>query len=109
MTPNLYTLLHQHGFRLLRQRKHEVWGHPDGRRFVCSVSPSDPNAHLAAEKELRKLLGLEVAGHRKPLPAPVHKRKQKRRRGMQIFFPLPTTTHDRERWRTVLQNLLDKF
>jgi hypothetical protein len=48
--------LKQCGAVLLRQRTHEVWRLPNGRRFVRSVSPSDRYAFRNQERELSKLL-----------------------------------------------------
>ena len=50
-------LLREHGAVLLRQRKHKVYGLPDGRKVVLSASPSDgvcgaKNAEMVVRREL---------------------------------------------------------
>lgn len=53
-------LLEQHGMVLVRERKHCVYKHPDGRSFVTSSTPSDRNASKQTLRSLRKFLGLPL-------------------------------------------------
>jgi predicted RNA binding protein YcfA (HicA-like mRNA interferase family) len=41
-------LLDQHGFQLLRQRKHKVYGHEDGRRFIRPPRPRTTEVKLVS-------------------------------------------------------------
>lgn len=48
--------LQRAGWRVEHKRKHYKCYHPSGRGYVAmSVTPSDPNAHLAAKREIEKL------------------------------------------------------
>lgn len=53
----LQRLLREHGFTLERQTKHQVWKNPQGKTFVCAMTPSDKFAMQNALADLRRLVG----------------------------------------------------
>lgn len=52
------TLLRSHGMVLVRQHKHAIYRHPDGRSFVTSKTPSDRHAIKQHLRTLERFLGL---------------------------------------------------
>ncbi len=56
LSKDIKKLAEQHGFVLVRQRKHFVFKHPSGAIFTCGKSCSDRRAIRNAERDLRKLL-----------------------------------------------------
>ena len=58
-------LLDEHGFELLRTKKHHVYGHEDGRRFVRPSTPSDSqHGEKNSLSDLCRLLGIKKSSLR---------------------------------------------
>ncbi len=70
-------LLDEHGFKLQRQSKHAVWRNPEGKVWVCSVSPSDHRTYANALGDLRRMVG---GRERKPQPKPREEKVRHRRK-----------------------------
>ena len=93
-------LLTSNGFKLIRQRKHKIWKHTDGRAWTLPATPSDKRALLNNLKDLENFLdrgkvrgvfGLtpiddaERADFEKTLhPVIEHKRKETKERNIGI-------------------------
>jgi hypothetical protein len=61
MSRALQQLLHENGFRPLRQQKHLVSRYPSGRNFVTAKTPSDRRDEKNAHAGLRRLLRAQGA------------------------------------------------
>ena len=82
-------LLKQHGAKLVRHKKHQVWRFPDGRVYVMSSTPSDYRAEDNNLRDLRRMLGIEREIRKNPL------RQEKRGTARQTFIrasSVPTAT-----------------
>ena len=51
-------LLREHGAGPVRDKKHKVWGLPNGRTFVMPQTPSDKKAVNNSLSDARRFLGL---------------------------------------------------
>lgn len=56
---DLDRIFRQHGFDLVRQKKHRVYKHPDGRTFVTSSTPSDWRTEKNVLGDFSNLTGLD--------------------------------------------------
>jgi predicted RNA binding protein YcfA (HicA-like mRNA interferase family) len=62
MSRTLRELLRTNGFTLLRQRKHLVWRHPNGRNFITAKTPSDRFAENNVRASLKRFLRANGCG-----------------------------------------------
>jgi hypothetical protein len=55
----LYDVLFEHGFKLIRRDRHEIWQNGSGLQVILSCSPSDQHWAAMALRDLRR----KLAGH----------------------------------------------
>lgn len=89
---DLDRIIRQHGFDLVRQKKHKVYRHPDGRTFVASNTPSDWRSTLNELHDFANLVG--VPKHhliRPPRPKREHTRLEPLEKPTALHPPAPET------------------
>jgi hypothetical protein len=96
-------LLDEHGFVLQRQSKHAVWRNPEGKVWVCSVSPSDHRTYANALGDLKRTIGVKTP--KTPPKAREGKIRRHRRQPAPASFVEPTASVGKPTMREQLEAL----